>query len=131
MNAMTRKVCLRLTLRILLMTTTPAAAHDHDRPALDSWFKALQSKGKAACCDGGDATRVSDADWDTVCRFVEISPGQGTSACHYRVRLEGQWVDVPDNAVIEEPNRDGRTLVWPYYVNGMPVVRCFLPGSMT
>jgi hypothetical protein len=100
------------------MTTTPAAAHDHDRPELQGWFKALQSKGKAACCDGGDATRVSDADWDS-------------KDGHYRVRLEGQWVDVPDNAVIEEPNRDGRTLVWPYHVNGMPVVRCFLPGSMT
>ena len=32
---------------------------------------------------------------------------------HYRVRIEGEWVDVPDEAVITEPNRVGRTMVWP------------------
>jgi len=26
---------------------------------------------------------------------------------------------------------DGRTMVWPYYVNGRPKIRCFMPGSMT
>jgi hypothetical protein len=31
----------------------------------------------------------------------------------------------PDDAVITEPNRAGRTMVWPMWV------RCFLPGSMT
>ncbi|MCA1430981.1 MULTISPECIES: hypothetical protein [unclassified Bradyrhizobium] len=25
----------------------------------------------------------------------------------------------------------GRTMVWPYYVNGRPKIRCFMPGSMT
>jgi hypothetical protein len=32
---------------------------------------------------------------------------------HYRVRLDGEWVDVPDEAVITEPNRVGRTIAWP------------------
>ena len=32
---------------------------------------------------------------------------------HYRVRIEGDWVDVPEDAVITEPNRVGRTMVWP------------------
>ena len=48
-------------------------------------------------------------------------------------RLENNWIDVPDDAVITEPNRAGRTVVWP-----MPVIegdtiriRCFMPGSMT
>jgi len=26
---------------------------------------------------------------------------------HYRVRLDNKWVDVPDEAVITEPNRAG------------------------
>ncbi|WP_109141786.1 hypothetical protein [Bradyrhizobium sp. SUTN9-2] len=26
---------------------------------------------------------------------------------------------------------DGRTMVWPYYVNGRPKIRCFMPDSMT
>jgi hypothetical protein len=31
---------------------------------------------------------------------------------HYRVRLENNWIDVPDDAIITEPNRAGRTMVW-------------------
>ena len=62
---------------------------------------------------------------------------------HYRVRLpknlgstELLWIDVPDNAVITEPNRTGRTMVWPDYTGysyeptGVALIRCFMPGSM-
>jgi hypothetical protein len=118
MNATTTRMCLRLTVRLMMATATPAAAHDHNRPGLNGWFMGLQSKAKAPCCDGSDATRVDDADWET-------------RGGHYRVRLDGQWVEVPDSAVVEGPNRAGPTMVWPYYVNGLPVVRCFMPGSMT
>jgi hypothetical protein len=96
-----------------------AYAHDHNRPDLDNWFLGLQSKGNAPCCDGSEAMRLDDVDW-------ESRDG------HYRVRLEGEWVDVPDNAVIDGPNRAGPTMVWPYRKNGkLDQVRCFLPGSMT
>src|SRR5262245_45052488 len=27
---------------------------------------------------------------------------------HYRVFIDGQWIDVPDEAVVKEPNRAGR-----------------------
>lgn len=51
---------------------------------------------------------------------------------HYRVRIDGEWVNVPDEAVITEPNRIGRTMVWPIRdgVGGL-YIRCFMPGSMT
>jgi hypothetical protein len=54
---------------------------------------------------------------------------------HYRVRLEGRWIAVPDDAVITEPNRAGRTMVWPYTAVGgadspRTEIRCFMPGSM-
>ena len=60
-------------------------------------MKALRS-GKGPCCDGGDAKRIDDADW-------EIEEG------HYRVRIDGEWVDVPWEAVVDGPNREGRTMV--------------------
>ena len=50
---------------------------------------------------------------------------------HYKVRLKGQWVDVPDDAVLNEPNRDGRTWVWPVYMLNSVLIRCFIPGPMT
>jgi hypothetical protein len=37
---------------------------------------------------------------------------------------------LPD-AVITEPNRYGRTLVWPIKGSIGTTIRCFMPGSMT
>lgn len=93
-------------------------AHDHSRPDLTPWFESLHS-GKGPCCDGSDALAIDDPDWDS-------------ANGHYRVKLEGEWVDVPDDAVITEPNRDGRALVWPYRKDGkLNQVRCFMPGAGT
>lgn len=108
-----------IILGLLFFGVRYASAHDRSRPELDGWFMGLESKGKSPCCDGSDAMRLDDVDWDT-------------KDGHYRVRLQGEWVDVPDSAVVEGPNRAGPTMVWPYYLNGaMRGVRCFMPGSMT
>ena len=79
-----------------------AVARDDGRYAnspLKPWFDSLRS-GKGPCCSDADGSVVADVDW-------ESKDG------HYRVRLWGQWIDVPDDAVITEPNRAGRTMVWP------------------
>lgn len=105
----------------LLLLVSPVLAHDHNRPELDGWYKGLAS-GKGPCCDGSDATHLSDVDWDTK---------RDGDKVHYRVRIEGEWYDVPDDAVLTEPNKDGRTLVWPIRGWGGLTIRCFMPGSMT
>ena len=100
--------------------------HDDGRYAnssLKPWFDTLSSKGGGACCSQSDGKVVDDPDWTTI-----VDPAK--PKVHYRVRLEGQWVDVPDDTVITEPNKAGHTMVWPMYLNGNPVVRCFLPGTM-
>ena len=84
---------------------------------LKSWFDHLAS-GKGLCCSMADGESVADPDWDS-------------KEGHYRVRLDNNWIDVPDDAVITEPNRAGRTMVWPLRYDGQIVVRCFIPGSMT
>jgi hypothetical protein len=103
----------------------PAAARDVDgryaNSPLHSWFESLQS-GKGPCCSDADGTALSDVDWET-------------KEGHYRVRVEGEWWNVPDEAVIKEPNRAGRTMVWPIYYRAVnsPLrveIRCFMPGSM-
>ena len=103
-----------------------AAAHDVDGryagSPLKSWFESLHSR-KGPCCSDADGTALSDVDW-------EARDG------HYRVRIEGQWWDVPDEALIKEPNRAGRTMVWPVYYRDLDrllcvEIRCFMPGSMT
>ena len=105
---------------ILAMWVSYAWPHDSARPWLDKWFDGLHS-GKGPCCSDADGTALSDVDWDA-------------KDGHYRVRIEGQWWDVPDEAVITEPNQAGVTMVWPVYLRG-PIrvhieIRCFIVGTM-
>jgi len=102
---------------ILLLLCTPALAHDANHPELNSWFDHLAS-GKGLCCSFADGFVVADPDWDS-------------KDGHYRVRLDNEWIDVPDDAVITEPNRTGRTMVWPIKGSLGTSIRCFMPGSMT
>ncbi len=116
-----------MTLRILfaaLLIAAPAFARDDGGFAnspLKPWFDSLRS-GRGPCCSDADGTALTDTDW-------ESRDG------HYRVRIENQWWDVPDEAVITEPNRAGRTMVWPIYrrwpSHTTIDIRCFMPGSMT
>jgi hypothetical protein len=96
-----------------------ALARDDGRYAnspLQSWFDDLAS-GKGLCCSFADGFRIDDVDWDT-------------QDGHYRVRINGDWVIVPDNAVVTKPNRYGPAVVWPYMSSdGQTQIRCFLPGS--
>src|SRR6201987_806027 len=110
-----------------ILTPHGAAARDLDgryaNSPLHNWFESLHSS-KGPCCSDAEGTALSDVDWEA-------------KAGHYRVRIEGQWWNVPDEAVIKEPNCAGRTMVWPifYYVvtnSPSPVeIRCFMPGTMT
>lgn len=111
-------------LAALLVGLASHLGHARDRgqfananPELKAWFEGLKS-GKGPCCSDADGTAVSDVDWES---------GNG----HYRVRLDGEWIDVPDEAVILEPNRIGRTMVWPIRGYLGLTIRCFMPGSMT
>lgn len=92
-----------------------AEAHDHNHPDLNGWFRSLHSKGGAWCCNGDDA---EEAEWDT-------------AGDKYHVRIDGEWIDVPDEAIVEGPNKVGVAKVWRSYMDGHPGVRCFMPGSLT
>jgi hypothetical protein len=117
------KLPLKLGLAVLLSVTVANVGHARDPDGryadspLKQWFDSLKS-GKGPCCSDADGTAISDADWES-------------SAGHYRVRIEDAWVEVPDEAVITEPNRVGRTMVWPIRGYGGVTIRCFMPGSMT
>jgi len=115
---------LRISCATLLMVLASPIGYARDRgqfanstPEMRAWFEGLRS-AKGPCCSDADGSAVSDVDWET-------------HDGHYRVRIDGQWVDVPDEAVITEPNRIGRTMVWPIHGYLGVTVRCFLPGSMT
>ena len=121
---------------LMLVALLAPLVHARDRgqfvntsAELKAWFDGLRS-GKGPCCSDADGSAISDSDW-------ESKDG------HYRVRIprlgyvidgrqqELVWVDVPEEAVISEPNRVGRTMVWPIYGYMGVTIRCFMPGSMT
>jgi hypothetical protein len=123
-----RKLCRggpKLFLVLLLTTASPLFARDRGQfanssPEMKAWFDALKS-GRGPCCSDADGVVVSDGDWDT-------KDGR------YRVRLDGEWADVSDDAVVKEPNRAGRAMVWsmPFRAEDDAItIRCFMPGSMS
>lgn len=98
------------------------SAHDHARPDLTGWFQGLQARSGAQCCDGSDGLSLDDPDWDMADN-------------RYRVRLDGEWYDVPDSAVVDGRNRAEHAVVWPIRewdgTKGSWKIRCFLPGTMS
>src|SRR5215475_1098195 len=116
---------LHLTCVLLLSALAAPSMHARDldgrhaaqNPELHQWFESLRS-GKGPCCSDADGSAVSDVDWET-------------AGGHYRVRIDGEWINVPDEAVITEPNRIGRAMVWPIRGYLGVSIRCFMPGSMT
>lgn len=89
---------------------------------IKSWIDGLANQNGGNCCSDADGVRPQAVDWDI---------GKN----RYRVRVGGQWIDVPDDAVIQGPNYLGHAVVWIYeepipedpYVDS-PYIRCFLPG---
>jgi hypothetical protein len=114
--------CLKvfLTFAFAAILVGSAAGRDDGRYAgspLKPWFDTLKS-GKGLCCSFADGFAIADPDW-------ESKDG------HYRVRLDGEWIIVPEDAVITVPNRAGRTMVWPIKNSLGTTIRCFMPGSMS
>jgi hypothetical protein len=110
-------VCIALLLGLVSQVSHARDDGRYANSPLKPWFDSLKS-GKGPCCSDADGYAVSDPDWRS-------------KEGHYQVRIEGEWYDVPDDAVITEPNRVGRTMVWPIKGWGGMTIRCFMPGSMT
>lgn len=93
------------------------------------WWQSLKSAANGLpCCDIADGEKVLDVDWDTM--------RDAKGAVHYRVRLLGKWWDVPDEAIVTDPNLYGPAVVWPVYADdgeghhvNVNYIRCFLPGA--
>ena len=83
---------------------------------LKEWFDSLASR-RGPCCSVADGQSVEDVDWDT-------KDGK------YRVRLDGQWIEVPPEALVTVPNKFGLAVVWPYKdYESRTQIRCFIPGA--
>jgi hypothetical protein len=104
-----------------LIVCSPALAHDDgqfgDVPdSVRAWFKGVKSPHGVPCCDIADG---HPTDFD-------MRENQ------YWVPIDGTWIPVPPEAVVEaDGNPIGEAVVW-YNTNGSQVfIRCFVPGDGT
>jgi hypothetical protein len=119
---MTRTEWLVWTIAVLLascLVITATHARDDGRyadSALKPWFDSLASK-KGMCCSFADGRAIED---------VDVRKQDG----YYEVRIDGEWVRVPDEALVDRPNKFGAPVVWPYKDQyGKTQIRCFIAGA--
>jgi hypothetical protein len=116
-----------ISICVLFLTASPVAeAADHGQfgptsPEIKAWANSLENKLKEGCCSTADGWKPQEVEYDM----------KGNK---YRVKIDGEWYDVPPAAVIEVPNRFGFPVVWYYQTwdNGIRpsiLIRCFIPGA--
>jgi hypothetical protein len=113
---------------LIVLVASPAIARDNGQyaqsdPQIRQWFRSQVSpKTGIQCCSEADGV------------FAEEDIRDG----HYWIRFpqsNGEWMQVPDDVVIKDPNRNGAPVVWWYYsVNRESrqrelKIRCYAVGS--
>jgi hypothetical protein len=94
----------------------------HVAKNIRDWIESLTDTNGIGCCATADGLRPQAIDWNM-------------AANHYRVKVRGRWIGVPNSAVIKEPNRLGYTVAWLEYDWDIDTgeqtirVRCFMPGA--
>ena len=121
-----RKISFSLMTALLLIVApiTATSGRDYGQygnsdPTLRQWVQGLKDKSGHGCCETADG-HPAEYEWDI-------------AGNRYRVRIEGEWYDVPVEAVIEEPNKLGYATVWywtTWELDGKATyhIRCFLRG---
>lgn len=83
-------------------------------PDIRAWFKRVIAPNGVPCCDEADGHRTS----------YDVRAGA------YWVPIEGQWMQVPERAVIrDQGNPVGEAVVWYVHHRGSIIISCFVPAD--
>ncbi len=111
------KWLLPFLLGFTLMLAFQGTVRGHSEHAqYQQWLQGLKNQHNVTCCDGRDNLEVED--WQPL-------PGGA-----YKIRVQGDWYDVPAGNVVSGPNRMGAPQAWIGHNNGARFIRCFLPGAL-
>lgn len=112
-----------LVLLVIVILIAPALARDLDGryqnadPSVRNWFRSQKSpKTGNLCCNEADGVYAEE----------DIRNGE------YWTRFDktnGEWIPVPSDVVIRDPNRNGAPVAWWYVENGAIKIRCYAPGA--
>lgn len=109
-------------LSVVALSSLPFAATAFDNGQYDdvpanirTWFKGVRSPNGIPCCDIADGHRTT---W------------RGKNKGGYEVPIEGQWREVPPEAIINNAsNPTGEAIVWYVRLGVDYHIRCFVPGD--
>ena len=88
--------------------------YNHVSPDIRAWFKSVIAPNGVPCCDESDGHRTS----------YDVRAGA------YWVPIEGQWMQVPERAVIrDQGNPIGEAVVWYVHHRGSIIISCFVPAD--
>jgi hypothetical protein len=127
MRKMLADVVRVISVSMLPLAIAPRAeAADHGQlgstsPEVKDWANSLENKSREACCSAADGWKPQEVEYDI-------------KESRYRVKIDGEWYDVPPDAVLQVPNRFGFAVVWYYqtWLDGIRPsisIRCFIPGA--
>jgi hypothetical protein len=114
-----RRLAQGLLLACTAALTSAALAFDNgqynDVPAdIRAWFKSVTAPNGVPCCDMADGHRT------------EYDVHGGT----YWVPIEGQWMAVPERAIVRDRgNPIGQAVVWYVRHGGNIIINCFVPAD--
>jgi hypothetical protein len=100
-------------------------------PELRDWFRSQKiphgEKAGSLCCNESDGTFaeeqiINGKYWVRFCT---------TLATPERPCTLTAWMPVPPDAVLDHPNRHGSPVVWYWFEDGIPKIRCYAPGALT
>lgn len=96
-------------------------------PRLRQWFRDQKVPGtQSSCCSESDGVYAEEdiRDGHYWTRFVARQYNDGAPV----TEIQSEWMQVPDEAVIHDPNRHGAPVVW-WGWNGGLTIRCYAPGG--
>lgn len=96
-------------------------------PAIKRWFNDQKVPGtQRTCCSEADGVYAEEdiREGHYWARFVAIQHNEGLAP----TEISSGWMQVPDAAVIHDPNRNGAPVVWWGWQNGL-FIRCYAPGG--
>jgi len=86
----------------------------HVPPDIRAWFKSVIAPNGVPCCDISDGHRTE----------YDVREGG------YWVPIEGEWMKVPERAIIRDRgNPVGEAVVWYVRHRGSIVISCFVPAD--
>jgi hypothetical protein len=123
-------------LSLAIVLTGQTNARDDGRYAaspLKSWMDKLSS-GNGVCCSFADGISIADIDWNIEGGHYRVwfcRAGLFDSHFPWPAGCASEWIVIPDNAVVTEPNRLGTAVLWPFVdAMGNTQIRCFMPGAL-